>query len=461
MVEVSTLGPIDPSSVPNLEAEKERQAPWIMRKLVGSMTGRIVMSSYESFRAAGTSVVCLSPWGDSSPLLLPCIRFRDLAVHGVIAATGGTAAIAAPVMHGPLADMIVSTVGDSILVELSMEAGFKGATSLANDLVFDKTAKLLIPLHAGILETTGVQVLTITLKYKHTRDDAALGFFRSSVHEDPSLFASVLDYLAVEKGWFSPYLFASGRRPAIPRTMKPDVVFCHGPFLNGDYQVGKALLTQSALEIKFCEPPPPSEEEEKPAEKHDFLSMPQNIPSLSSVFSRSRTPSPEPALAVPETPIPPRRLVMVVLGLKPFRSIWSSSARPSESVIKYVLFNGCPAIVVPAKVGAPLVAWNTLTLEQLWKIPLPAEDDEGSTDKTKQKGDKFRGVVDVLYEYMDFCIDWSRVEVAEVQEEEQKKKAVKDAIALLVAAAIRTGDSKEAKKEVDADRAGIAIWRIP
>ena len=50
---------------------------------------------------------------------------------------------------------------------------------------------------------------------------------------DPSLFASVLDYLAVEKGWFSPYLFASGRRPAIPRTMKPDVVFCHGPFLNG------------------------------------------------------------------------------------------------------------------------------------------------------------------------------------------------------------------------------------
>ena len=26
-------------------------------------------------------------WGDSSPLLLPCIRFRDLAVHTIIAAT--------------------------------------------------------------------------------------------------------------------------------------------------------------------------------------------------------------------------------------------------------------------------------------------------------------------------------------------------------------------------------------
>lgn len=62
------------------------------------MTGRIVVSSYESLRATGTSVVCLSPWGDSSPLLLPCIRFRDLVVHTVVAVTGGAAAIATPVM---------------------------------------------------------------------------------------------------------------------------------------------------------------------------------------------------------------------------------------------------------------------------------------------------------------------------------------------------------------------------
>ena len=42
-----------------------------------------------------------------------------------------------------------------------------------------------------------------------------------------------MDYLAVEKGWFSPYLFASCRRPIIPRSVKPDFVFCHGPFLIG------------------------------------------------------------------------------------------------------------------------------------------------------------------------------------------------------------------------------------
>ncbi len=44
-----------------------------------------------------------------------------------------------------------------------------------------------------------------------------------------------MDYLAVEKGWFSPYLYASGRRPVIPRSIKPDVVFCHGPFLAGTF----------------------------------------------------------------------------------------------------------------------------------------------------------------------------------------------------------------------------------
>ena len=66
----SALHPIDPSTV----SEKEIESPWIVRKLVGSITGRVVIASLESLRAAGTSVVCLSPWGDSVPLLLPCIR---------------------------------------------------------------------------------------------------------------------------------------------------------------------------------------------------------------------------------------------------------------------------------------------------------------------------------------------------------------------------------------------------
>ncbi|KAF8198573.1 hypothetical protein BJ912DRAFT_30379 [Pholiota molesta] len=451
------------------------------------------MSSYETLRAAGTNVVCLSPWGDSSPLFLPCIRFRDLAVHTVIAATGGMAAIAAPVM-GPMSDIIVTTLGDSIFVELGMHAGFELSTKLANDLVFDKSIKRIVPIHSKRLETTGCKVLLITLKYKHTMSDAALGFYRSSLHSDPSLFAAVKDYLAVEKGWFSPYLFASARRPIIPRSMKPDIIFCHGPFLQGDYRIGETLLAESASSIELCAPPPPSPPTEPEPSKLDELRKNMttlSLPTLSTVFSRSRTPSPEPALTPLPPPPAPRRLLLTVVGLKPHRKLWASSARPSESVMNYILLNGCPAVVVPVKTGAPLVAWDGLTLEQLWGMELPAE--EGG----RSKDGRFEGVVDVLYEFLDLCVDWERVVLAEEgaptdgdgangddgavgSEHGEKtkggsgcglgegddqgvsaKKTLKDAVTLLVAAAIRSRDSREAKKELDADRSGIAMWRIP
>ncbi|KAI0070759.1 hypothetical protein K474DRAFT_1631186 [Panus rudis PR-1116 ss-1] len=464
MSEVSALGPVDPASVHH--DENQKSAPWIVRKLVGSMTGRIVMSSWETLRASGTSAVCLSPWGDSSPLLLPCIRFRDLAVHTVIAATGGMAAVAAPVM-GPVSDVIVSTFGDTILVEMGMHVGFDLTTKAANDLIFDKPIDAVIPIHSNRLETTGVKTMLITLKYKHIVEDAALGFFRSSIHKDASLFSNVMDYLSVEKGWFSPYLFASGRRPIIPRSMKPDVIFCHGPFLLGDYKVGETLLKESASVIAFCSEPP-SEPEEVDSKSHSSLSLP--TPNITNMFSRFRTPSPDPSLTPLPPPAKPRRLLITVVGLKPHRTLWTTSARPSESVIQYQLLNGCPAVVVPAKPGAPLVAWDSLTLDQLWKIPLPKEGQI-------TEGTQFDGIVTVLFEFLDLCIDWDRVLLSKQQggdesavvdgqgtseqSSDEKKKAVRDAIMLLVAGAIRSGESKAVKDEVDKDRSGIAMWRIP
>ena len=324
----------------------------------------------------------------------------------------------------------------------------------------------------------------------------------NNVARDNSLFASVMDYLAVEKGWFSPYLYASGRRPVIPRSVKPDVVFCHGPFLSGmicfeiqglstlvtispysrvtgDYKLGETLLAESALVISFAKAPqPPSEQAASPpaaAASHSLSSLKlPNLPNLTSAFSRSRTPSPEPALAPLPPPPQPRRLVVVVVGLKPHRTFWTTSQRPSESVIQYQLLNGCPAIVVPAKVGAPLLAWDTLTLEQLWKVALPAGDGPGAASKDG----KFEGIASVLYEYLDLCIDWDRVVLSEagdqggedaaaVQDgdakfdEEKKREAVKSAVTVLVAAAVRSGESKEVKDQVDKERSGIAMWRIP
>ncbi|KAH7327511.1 hypothetical protein BKA65DRAFT_510723 [Rhexocercosporidium sp. MPI-PUGE-AT-0058] len=445
---MSALGPIDPSSV---HKEDQKEAAWIVRKLAGSMTGRIFVSTYESLRATGTSVVCLSPWGDSSPLLLPCIRFRDLAVHTVVAATGGTAMVAAPAM-GPISDMAMDSFGDTILVELGLHAGFAAAVQVGNEVLIDKPLNKIIPVHDANLSTSGVKTLTITLKYRHTVEDAKLGFFRSSTHADPSLFASVGDYLAVEKGWFSPYLFASARRPVIPRTMKPDVVFCHGPFLSGDYRIGETLVAQSAAVLHLCETPEVEEVELTPTislTSKTKLQVSRMNDKLTTLMHRSKpaadAPDSEPASPPPtlqEMVPPPRRLAVVLLGLKPHRlGMWTSSARPSESVLKYVLLNGAPTIVLPALAGAPLISWNTLTLKQL-----------------QAKGAKYEGVVRILFEYLSLCVDWDRVTVGEGDEE--RKKAVCDAVELVVAAAVQSAESKAVTKDVDLDRAGIVIFRI-
>ncbi|KUJ15045.1 uncharacterized protein LY89DRAFT_720451 [Mollisia scopiformis] len=463
---MSALGPIDPSSVQN---EEQKEAPWIVRKLAGSMTGRVVISSYESLRATGTSVVCLSPWGDSTPLVLPCIRFRDLAIHAVVAATGGTAAIAAPVM-GPISDVVVGSLGDTILVELGLHAGFEAAVWAGDEILIDKPMKKIIPVHSANLTTSGVKILTITLKYKHSVEDAALGFFRSSTHADPSLFASVSGYLAVEKGWFSPYLFASARRPIIPRTMKPDVVFCHGPFLSGDYSVGETLVAQSAKVLHLCQAPPTTESTASSAPQQtpsmsfkDKLNVSKMNEKLNDKFTTlihrtkshpsSDIPASDPQSLFPDSPDsppptlqatvpPPRQLAVILLGLEPHRlGMWTSSARPSESVLQYILLNGAPTIILPALAGAPLIAWNTLTLRQI-----------------QAKRDKYDGIVRILFEYISLCVDWARVTVGEGVED--REKAVRDALELVVASAAQSFDSKRVKKDVDLDRAGIVIFRI-
>lgn len=49
----------------------------------------------------------------------------------------------------------------------------------------------------------------------------------------------------------------------------------------------------------------------------------------------------------------------------------------------------------------------------------------------------------------------------ELANEEDGKAALRAALRVLLAAAIRIKQSDKAKKVVDEDRAGIAMWRIP
>lgn len=214
-------------------------------------------------------------------------------------------------------------------------------------------------------------------------------------------------------------------------------------------------MQESAFAIELCvkvtapdpppHPPPPAPAESSPtgvavnAESNSKT-------SLTNMLSRLRTSSPEPKVStLVSLPPAPRRLVMVVVGLKPYRKLWTNSARPGESVMEYLLLNGCPAVVVPVRVGTPLVGWDALTLEMLWKL-----------DEAKSEG-----VVSVLCEYLDLCVDWVRVVVGPGEDEGAKRDAVRDAVKVLVGSAVKTKDSKPVKKEIDEDRCGIAMWRIP
>lgn len=103
-----------------------------------------------------------------------------------------------------------------------------------------------------------------------------------------------------------------------------------------------------------------------------------------------------------------------------------------------------------------MVAWDTYTLVDLWKIRVPQEVEK------EFPGGEFNGTVNVLFEYTDLCIDWDRVTLQGTNvTEDGKKVEVKNALALVVAGAVRSGSSKEVRKEVDPERCGIAMWRIP
>jgi hypothetical protein len=443
--------------------------------------------------------------------------------------------------------------------------------------LIDKPANLLIPTHSGKLETTDIKKILITLSFKHILTDAALGYFRAPNQggSEPTLFSNIKDYLSIDKGWFSPYLFASCRRPLIPRSMIPDVIFCHGPWLKGDYSIGVTLMNEStnivaltpdtevppeeedpslikkalaALNFGKAEPAQPGLSPEAAAQYQEppRSHTPTGFERLSSFFghkkekSRETIPSqadetkinetPEPAKvekaypppshpppghvnsgdtstspapeqsstntgppatqngvttmidkltdqlnqwrgksakpaesteveqAVP-TPPPNRRMIVLVLGISPHRAgVWTSSARPGESVMNYWLLNGCPALVLPIKPGSPLIAWHAVTLKTLQGL------------KDGVDGQAFKDILDDLVNYVELCVDEERITLPNGYAEqdtvggtglELKRRAVRDGMALVLAGAVRSGSCAKVKKDIDSDRAGIVFFRIP
>jgi len=321
--------------------------------------------------------------------------------------TGGAASVIGPLAQ-PAAEGVM-TLGGSMTAEVlgtaALQAGTEGAGKLGDIGIETLVDKALLDLDSTAT-TESIKTIRITIKFKHTMRDASIGFFRASerIHTDTSLFTSFKDFLSDQKGWFSPYLFSTARRPVIPRKISPDVVFAHSPFLKGDYEVASKLLRESTHQINLC-------------------------PSPSSLASGNTE---------------PRRLVLMLLGITPYKlNSWTSCQRPGESIMNYLLLDGCPAVILPARPGTPLIAWDSITLKELYRL---------RGDLTKENG-----VVDCWCEFLSLCVDMNRV----CHDGKGVSVVLRDAVEMCVQGAIKSAGSKAVEKEIDSSRAGLVIMRMP
>ena len=299
--------------------------------------------------------------------------------------------------------------------------------------------------------------------------------------------------------------------------MKPDVVFCHGPFENGDYDVGQTLISECSMVACFSKdwtrpssdvqrdgsdgegknggtkgvlsgmlrgkgkdttatgenstdgtattsssddasPKPDkkaakqaakdakrAEKTAKQAAKDEAKRVKKAGKATKSDAKKNKAAEEDAAAAV----VPPRHIAVMLLGLRPHRgSTWTTSARPAESILRYQLVTGLPALVLPAKTGAPLLAWDALTLGEVWKL-------------NADNAAKLREHVDRLFEFLEMCVDFGRVDAGNSKGSKGTKEAVRRELGMILEGAASCGANKGVRKQMDGDRAGIVFWRIP
>lgn len=85
---------------------------------------------------------------------------------------------------GPVADVAISTFGNTIIVDIALKLGAQGTQKIVEKYLIEAPVEHVCDrIKSPALETTGLTVLSITLKHKLSVTDAYLGFYRSSVHK--------------------------------------------------------------------------------------------------------------------------------------------------------------------------------------------------------------------------------------------------------------------------------------
>jgi hypothetical protein len=285
------------------ETKQKDHKSHAVSRLVGNMlVVRMGRASVQTIQSTAKLPFYLSPWGDNNPVTLPNVRKRDVALAGF-------AHIGVSTLAPSAVTLIEHAVkyAATVAIEKSAESGFQ-------------------KMHGGtpaqmIKRRIGIDSLTLRIKHKLIGEEAELIFFGER---------DAIDKTSCAKGWFCPYLYASGRSPDLTRSKDFSVAQMVRPGLAADASIAPTLLSS------FAETATP------------VISLcPWDVSH--PTFPRYR------------------RMAILLVGLSPYRTTnaWSQSRIPNEARLSFHTFTHIPAVIVPVLDGAPVLAWSPWTVEQM------------------------------------------------------------------------------------------------
>ncbi|KAL8912041.1 MAG: hypothetical protein Q9171_002894 [Xanthocarpia ochracea] len=311
-----------PSFLANQPGKDDEKSGKVSRFLGDTLVGRVARSSVSTVTTTLKMPAVLSPWGDNNPVTLPNVRYRDAALFCTFAVIG------APLVDGVSDAVAGSFCTDHFVSEVvSSGACFNNGNTIVKHgvRIVGQTIALSVLEHVlpeveKTMRTTTAKTLQVSIKHKLMGVEADIRM------HGPYPAAN---FMACDKGWFAPYLFASSRTPVIKRSEDFAMAQFFKPYLVADTHLTHKLLTESASVIPLCE-------------------------------------------STPSARLPYARLLVTFIGISPFRlessGMWSTSRRPGCGHLHIHMFNGCPTLVIPAHSDAqrtPVIAWSPWTLKQM------------------------------------------------------------------------------------------------
>ncbi|KAI9001579.1 hypothetical protein BC832DRAFT_622410 [Gaertneriomyces semiglobifer] len=305
-----------------METETEQKVGFWSRVVQNNLYVRLALSAMRTTRNVARSPFFLAPDGLNNPFDLPNVRYRD----GLLLAVGG----ADPLQLLGLDNFLEEAMNGLLeLFGIAGSAGGKWALNFVTNEVIDSLINepllnLVIPFRPTDVTLPTVISKEVVAKHKICNFTAKLQYYYGPHSTKESGFT--WDYFKEAKAWYCRYLYATHRNPkGIPRRRNPTIIESTGKFLYCDYFTAYEILNLSSGIIPMCE-------------------------------------------ADPQCDLPVRRLVVSVVGISPFRGLWAQSRRPDQAILTYKMLNGCPSLVIPVGNSAPVLAWDTKPLKELWKL---------------------------------------------------------------------------------------------